>query len=110
MITFRGSKNVLATFIFNRILVLFQNTSLCIITVFLEQVQKQFPQVLIKKKKKKINVFLLLLAFKVTDDNIWLIHLRIACLDQLKSGLGHPAPDTCECCLLRTCGSFGDFT
>jgi hypothetical protein len=31
VVTFGGSKNVLATFLFNRILVLFQNTSLCII-------------------------------------------------------------------------------
>ena len=57
--------------------------------MFLEQVQKQFPRVLLGGKKKKIDVSLLLLAFKVTDDNTWLINLRIAYLDQFKSGLGH---------------------
>lgn len=32
VVAFRGSKNILAMFIFNRILVLFRNTNLCIIS------------------------------------------------------------------------------
>jgi hypothetical protein len=81
--TFRGSNNVLATFIFNRILVLFQNTSVCIINRVLgtstETGSSSFAG---KNEKKKFNVSLLLLAFKVTDYDAWLIHLRIACLHQ----------------------------
>jgi len=80
VVAFRGRKNVLATFVFNRILVLLQNTNLCIINrvlgVSTETVASSFAG-----NKKKINASLLLLAFKVTDDNTWLIHL-IACLDQ----------------------------
>lgn len=90
MVTFRGSKNVLVTFIFDRILVLFQNTSLCIINHVLGASTETGSSSFVgnnEKKKKKISVSLLLLAFKVTDDNTWLIH-SIACLDQFKSGLG----------------------
>jgi len=90
VVTFRGSKNILATFIFNIILVLFQNTVLCIINRVLgastETVSSSFAG---KNEKKTVDVSLLLLAFKVTDDNTWLIHLKIAYLDQFKSGLGH---------------------
>jgi hypothetical protein len=90
MVTFRGSKTVLATFLFNRILVLFQNTSPCIINRVLgastETGSSSFAG---NNEKKKINVSLLLLAFKFTDDSTWLVYLRIACLDRFKSGLGH---------------------
>jgi hypothetical protein len=53
VVTFRGSKNVLATSIFNIILVLFQNTSLCIINRVLGASKKTGSSSFTGKKKKK---------------------------------------------------------
>jgi hypothetical protein len=85
----RGSKDVFSTFSFHIILVLFQNTSLCVINCVLGASKETGSSGYAGSNEKiKIGmVCVILLMFKIIDDNARIIHLRIGCVDQFKLGL-----------------------